>query len=148
MGDAVKNIVFSEERVFPAEDTSLSEALGFVEEELEKHDCPMKMIMQITLALEEIFVNIAHYAYPESRGDIHLGIAFDEGAEEVIFRFTDQGIPFNPLARPDPNVKASADERKIGGLGIYMMKKTMDGVAYCYENNINILTMRKKLCLS
>ena len=144
-GDTLDEIVFSKERVFPAEDEALSEVLGFVEEELSRHDCPMKTIMQITVALEEIFVNVAHYAYPESKGEVRIGIAFEENNKEVIFRFTDQGIPFDPLAKPDPDVTAGADEREIGGLGIFMMKKTMDEVSYRYENERNILTMKKKL---
>ena len=144
VGDSMEEIVFSAEKIFPAEDSVLQEALGFVEEELDKHACPMKTIMQITVAIEEIFVNIAHYAYPEGKGDVKIGMGFDEKEKEVIFRFTDHGIPFDPLAKPDPDVTAGAAEREIGGLGIFMMKKTMDEVAYCYENEKNILTMKKK----
>ena len=73
-----------------------------------------------------------------------LSFCFTE-TNEVIFQFMDQGIPFNPLAKPDPDVTAGADEREIGGLGIFMMKKTMDEVTYCYEKDSNILTMKKKL---
>ena len=116
-----------------------------LEEELKKHECPKKTIMQITVALEEIFVNIAHYAYPECKGDVRISIGFNEAENEVVFQFMDQGIPFNPLAKPDPDVTAGADEREIGGLGIFMMKKTMDEVTYCYEKDSNILTMKKKL---
>lgn len=141
----VEDRAFSEERVFPAEDTALPDALGFVEEELKKHECPKKTIMQITVALEEIFVNIAHYAYPECKGEVIISIGFNEAENEVIFQFMDQGIPFNPLAKPDPDVTAGADEREIGGLGIFMMKKTMDEVTYCHEEGSNILTMKKKL---
>lgn len=141
----VEDKALLEERVFPAEDTALPDALGFVEEELKKHECPKKTIMQITVALEEIFVNIAHYAYPECKGDVRISIGFNEAENEVVFQFMDQGIPFNPLAKPDPDVTAGADEREIGGLGIFMMKKTMDEVTYCYEKDSNILTMKKKL---
>ncbi|MGN0381691.1 MAG: ATP-binding protein [Suilimivivens sp.] len=74
-----------------------------------------------------------------------MGIAFDEKENAILFRFTDQGIPFDPLAKPDPDVTLNAKEREIGGLGIYMMKKMMDEVSYSYEHGHNILTMKKKL---
>ncbi|MGN0412249.1 MAG: SpoIIE family protein phosphatase [Lachnospiraceae bacterium] len=133
------------EQTFPAEDTALHEALDFVKGELEKYNCPRKTILQITMSLEEIFVNIAHYAYPGDKGEVKIGIAFDESGKEVVFRFVDQGTPFNPLEKPDPDVTAGADERQIGGLGIFMMKKMMDETAYCYENGRNILTMKKTI---
>lgn len=77
--------------------------------------------------------------------ETEMGIAFDEKENEILFRFTDQGIPFDPLAKPDPDVTLNAKEREIGGLGIYMMKKMMDEVSYSYEHGHNILTMKKKL---
>lgn len=143
-GKGMETMLFSTEKVFPAKDAVLSEVLEFAETEMEKRGCPMKAIMQLTVALEEIFVNIAHYAYPESEGEAKMGIAFDEKENAILFRFTDQGIPFDPLAKPDPDVTLNAKEREIGGLGIYMMKKTMDEVSYSYENGQNILTMKKK----
>lgn len=144
-GEDMEEITFSEIKVFPAEDEALPEVLDFVEEELNQHECPMKMIMQIMVAIEEIFVNIAHYAYPKGKGEVKIGIAFEENKEEAVFRFTDQGIPFDPLSKTDPDVTAGAEEREIGGLGIFMMKKTMDEVTYCYEKESNVLTMKKKL---
>lgn len=131
------------EKVFPAEDKELPSVLEFVEEELDKAGCSMKMKIKITVALEEIFVNVAHYAYPGGKGDVTIGIACDANRGSAIFRFTDRGIPFDPLAKPDPDVTASVEERQIGGLGIFMVKKTMDEISYRYENNCNILTMKK-----
>lgn len=133
------------EKIFPAEETSLKMALQFVETELEKVDCPMKTAMQLTIAIEEIFVNVVRYAYPDGKGEVKLGVAFDREENRVTFCMRDHGIPFNPLARSDPDITLSADERGIGGLGIYMMKKTMDEVYYVYENEENILTMIKKI---
>ena len=131
------------ERRFKAADSELYNAIGFVEEELEKHECPMKVTMQVTVAVEEIFVNIAHYAYGEDEGDMTLGVEVTDS--DVVICFADRGIPFDPLARPDPDVTLSAQERRIGGLGIYMVKKTMDEVQYRYEGGQNILTMRKRI---
>lgn len=129
------------ERVFEASDESLYDLLGFVEEELENMDCPLKIVMQITVCVEEIFVNIAHYAYEGKTGSMKFSIAAYDGGVEMVF--TDSGIPFDPLAKADPDVTLSAEERNIGGLGIYMVKQTMDAVAYRYENGQNIFTIRK-----
>ncbi|MDY2698029.1 MAG: ATP-binding protein [Lachnospiraceae bacterium] len=133
------------EQSFPAEDAALSKVIAFAEEELEKAECPMRTLMQITVSIEEIFVNIARYAYPEKAGEMLLGIDYDDCEKIFTFRFRDQGIPFNPLDKPDPDVTLPAEERKVGGLGIFLMKKNMDGYSYTHENNENILTMWKKI---
>lgn len=133
------------EQSFPAEDAALNKVIAFAEEELEKAECPMRTLMQITVSIEEIFVNIARYAYPEKAGEMLLGIDYDDCEKIFTFRFRDQGIPFNPLDKPDPDVTLPAEERKVGGLGIFLMKKNMDGYSYTHENNENILTMWKKI---
>ena len=133
------------EQSFPAEDAALNKVISFAEEELEKAECPMRTLMQITVSIEEIFVNIARYAYPEKAGEMLLGIDYDDCEKIFTFRFRDQGIPFNPLDKPDPDVTLPAEERKVGGLGIFLMKKNMDGYSYTHENNENILTMWKKI---
>jgi anti-sigma regulatory factor (Ser/Thr protein kinase) len=132
-------------KTFPAKIESLNEVLGFVEETLEGFECPMKIQMAICVAIEEVFVNIAHYAYPESVGDMTLHIGLDEESRAITFRVTDKGVPFDPLKRPDPDITLSAEEREIGGLGIFITKKTMDSLSYSYENGENILTMIKKI---
>ena len=76
---------------------------------------------------------------------MNLGIGFDEESRTITFRMTDKGVPFDPLQKPDPDITLSADEREIGGLGIFITKKTMDSISYAYENGENILTMTKKL---
>ena len=93
----------------------------------------------------KVFVNIAHYAYGEGEGEVSLQISFNEESREVTFRLSDQGIPFDPLKKPDPDVTLSAEEREVGGLGIFITKKTMDTVTYVYENGENILTMTKNI---
>jgi anti-sigma regulatory factor (Ser/Thr protein kinase) len=132
-------------KTFPAQTEALSDVLGFVEQELENFDCPVRIQMAICVALEEVFVNVAHYAYPESCGEVTLYIDFDKESRNVTFRMIDKGIPFDPLKRPDPDITLPAEEREIGGLGIFIAKKTMDFITYAYENGENILTMIKKI---
>ena len=132
-------------KTFPAKTGSLNDVLSFVEETVEGFECPMKTQMALCVAIEEVFVNVAHYAYPESEGDMTLHISFDEGSRNITFRMTDKGVPFDPLKKPDPDITLSAEEREIGGLGIFIAKKTMDSLSYSYENGENILTMIKKI---
>ena len=129
----------------PARLEQLESVQDFISQELEQCGCDMHVQMQIEMAVEEIFVNIAHYAYPENTGKLLLGIDYDDCEKTFTFRFRDQGIPFNPLDKPDPDVTLPAEERKVGGLGIFLMKKNMDGYSYTHENNENILTMWKKI---
>ena len=101
--------------------------------------------MPITVALEEVFVNVAHYAYPNGSGDVSFARDFDSVRRRMTVQMTDSGIPFDPLAKPDPDITLSAEERQIGGLGIFMMKMTMDDVSYVYKDGQNILTMKKTI---
>ena len=128
---------------FPAKTEALSDVIGFVEETLESFECPMKIQNAICVAIEEIFVNVAHYAYGGGDGDIEFGISFDKSSRTVTFRMTDKGTPFNPLDKPDPDITLSAEDREIGGLGIFITKKTMNTVDYVYQNGENVLTMTK-----
>ena len=132
-------------QTFPAKTEALPDILGFVEETLEGIGCPMKIQMAVCVAIEEVFVNVAHYAYGGGTGDMNLGIGFDEVNRTVTFRMTDKGIPFDPLKKADPDITRPAEEREIGGLGIFIVKKTMDSMTYAYENGENILTMIKKI---
>ena len=132
-------------KTFPAKVEALSDVLGFVDQTLESYECPMKIQTAICVAIEEVFVNVAHYAYGEGEGDMTLGIGFDTESREIIFQMKDKGTPFDPLKKPDPDITLSAEEREIGGLGIFITKKTMDSVIYAYENGENILTMIKKI---
>ena len=132
-------------KTFPAKTDALSDVLGFVDEMLQSYDCPMKIQMGICVAIEEVFVNIAHYAYGGGDGDMTLGIGFDDESRNITFVMADGGVPFDPLKKPDPDITLSAEERQIGGLGIFITKKTMDSVTYSYEDGKNILTMIKKI---
>ena len=132
-------------KTFPAKTDALADVLGFVEAMLESFDCPMKAQIALTVAIEEVFVNVARYAYGEGDGDVTLDIGYDEGTRTVTFCLTDGGVPFDPLKKPDPDITLSAEERDIGGLGIFITKKTMDTVTYAYENGKNHLTMTKTI---
>ena len=131
--------------LFSAKTEALYEVLGFVEETLESCECPMATQMALSVAIEEVFVNVAHYAYGDGDGDVQFTISFDENSREVTMRMTDKGTQFNPLEKPDPDITLSAEEREIGGLGIFITKKTMDSINYAYENGENVLTMVKKI---
>jgi anti-sigma regulatory factor (Ser/Thr protein kinase) len=124
---------------------NLQDVLAFVDESLESYDCPMKVQFQIDVAVEELYVNVANYAYAPDTGDVEVNIWLDEGKREVAISFTDSGIPYNPVEKEDPDTSLSAEERQIGGLGIYMVKKSMDSLEYCREDGKNIVTIRKKI---
>ena len=126
-----------------AKNENLEQVLAFIDRNLEKADCSVKAQYQIRVAAEEIFVNIASYAYGQNTGDARISVKTEGGSAEIVFR--DRGDPFDPLAKADPDVTLSAEERQIGGLGIYMVKKTMNEVLYRREGGENVLTIRKKL---
>ena len=133
------------EKVFTAKKETLPEVMAFTEECLESFECPMKSSMTICVAVEEIFVNIASYSYGDKSGNATLSFGFDENERLMTLVVKDNGTPFNPLERAEPDITLSADDREIGGLGIFITKKTMDTISYSYENGQNILTMIKKI---
>ena len=118
---------------------------AFVEEQLEQYNCPMKTQMQIDIAIDELFSNIAQYAYNPKTGKATIRVEVTENPMAVIITFIDNGVPYNPLAKADPDVTLSADERQIGGLGIFMVKKSMDDINYEYKNGQNILKIKKNI---
>ena len=128
-----------------ADVNNLDTVLAFVDEQLEKYGCSPKIQMQIDVAVEEIFVNIANYAYNPEIGLAGISVETQEEPLAVTITFTDNGVPYDPLKKPDPDVTLSAEERQIGGLGIYMVKKSMDDISYEYKDGRNILTIKKNL---
>ena len=117
----------------------------FVNEQLEAFDCPMKAQMQIDIAIDELFGNIAHYAYNPDIGQATVKVEVIEDPMSVVITFIDNGVPYDPLKKADPDTTLSAEEREIGGLGIFMVKKTMDEVSYEYKDGQNILKIKKNL---
>jgi anti-sigma regulatory factor (Ser/Thr protein kinase) len=124
---------------------NLDEVLGFVDGQLEELECPMKAQMQIDVAVEEIFVNIASYAYAPGVGNAVVRFESSQDPASVTITFIDSGVPYDPVQKDDPDVTLSAEERGIGGLGIYMAKKAMDDMKYVYRDGQNILSISKSI---
>lgn len=116
----------------------------FVDRQLEGMGCPIKAQMQIDIAIDELFGNIAHYAYHPDVGPVTVQVEVAEDPMAVIITFIDQGVPYDPLAKEDPDVALPLEEREAGGLGIFMVKKAMDEIAYEYRDGRNILKIKKK----
>jgi anti-sigma regulatory factor (Ser/Thr protein kinase) len=115
----------------------------FVSGELEAKDCPAKVIMKIEIAIDELFGNIANYAYKDGTGKATVSVDVLQNPSTAVVTFIDQGIPYNPLTAKEPDITLSALERPIGGLGIYMVKKSMDEVNYEYKDGNNVLQIKK-----
>ena len=124
---------------------NLSRVLSFVDAELEALDCPTKTQLQLDIAVEELFVNIASYAYAPGTGSAAIRFEAEQEPKAAVITLIDSGTPYNPLARKDPDVTLSAEERQIGGLGIYMVKKSMDEVTYEHTDGKNVLRIKKIL---
>ena len=120
---------------------NVSKVLEFVNAQLEQLDCPMRTQRSV----EEIFSNIAYYAYNPETGSAAVRVETAENPLAVAITFIDSGIPYDPLAKADPDITLSVDEREIGGLGIYMVKATMDEVSYEYQDGQNILRIKKNI---
>ncbi len=131
--------------IVPAHVDRLDEVTGFLEEQLENADCSPDDIFTITLAAEEIFVNIAHYAYDGGEGEAEIKFSFDNDTRIAEIVFSDNGIPFDPTSRPTPDISQEAGKRPVGGLGIHIVKQMMDGVHYQYLGGKNMLAFQKKI---
>lgn len=133
------------ELTIPATVENIEKVTEIVNSQLEEINCPIKAKMQIDIAIDELFGNIAHYAYNPETGPATVRVEVTEAPISVIVTFIDHGIPYDPLKKDDPDVTLSAEERAIGGLGIFMVKKTMDEITYEYKDGQNILSIRKDL---
>lgn len=133
----------AEELTVKAKPEALDAVLEFIQVRLKEQNCAKKAGTQIAIAVEEIFINIARYAYGEKEGDAVIQIEFGGEPLQATIRFIDEGTPYNPLEKKDPDTSLSAEEREIGGLGIFMVKKSMDAVEYAYQEGKNILTIHK-----
>ena len=128
-----------------ASDETLYTVLDEIERQLVKNNCPEVLKSIMLIAVEEIFVNIAHYAYGGKSGEAIINLDIQQDPKCCRVEFRDHGIPYNPLEKADPDITLSAEEREIGGLGIYMVKQSMDKVEYRYEDGCNILTIEKSI---
>ena len=133
------------ELIIEAKRENLTEVQAFVDEQLEEVGCPMAAQISIDIAVEELFVNIASYAYEHGEGVAVVQVTVHEEPLSVEITFIDNGAPYDPLAKADPDTTLSLKERKKGGLGIFMVKKSMDNVSYEYKDGNNILTIKKNL---
>ena len=115
----------------------------FVNEVLEDKECPLKVQMQLDVAIDEIFGNIAYYAYGKGSGNATIQIEIEKNLPGIVLTFIDQGMPYNPLENKEPDITLDIEEREIGGLGIFLVKKTMDALSYEYVDGQNVLTLKK-----
>ena len=124
---------------------NLDKVMAFVDEELEAVGCSMKAQMQIDIAVEEVYVNIAHYAYNPVVGGVTIRVMIEQDPLAVVLTFIDEGQPYDPLAKEDPDVTLAAEDRQIGGLGIFLIRQIMNRVEYQRIDGKNILTLGKQL---
>lgn len=124
---------------------NLEKVTSFVNDKLEENECPVKAQMQIDIAIDEIFSNIARYAYSPEIGMVTIQMEVTKQPPEVCITFIDRGIPYNPLLQTEPDTSLSAEERQLGGLGIFLVRKSMDDVIYQYKEGNNILKLKKLL---
>lgn len=133
------------ELTMSADRKNIPAVIEFVNQELDALGCSLKAEAQIDIAIDEIYSNIVKYGYEEEGGEVTVSLDISEEPLAMTLSFRDEGKPFNPLERRDPDVTLSAKDRKIGGLGIFMVKKSMDDIRYEYRDGKNILTIRKTL---
>ena len=134
------------EKEFIAKIDELPNIISFIETELEKFEFSFKIITQFNLVVEELFVNVASYAYKDKEnGKCKITIDYDKDKQEVKLSMEDNGIKFNPLEKEEPDTTLSIEDRPIGGLGILLVKKNMDNIEYKYEDNKNVLILSKNV---
>ncbi len=122
---------------------NLPQVNDYVIESLEERDCPPKILLQMELVIEELFVNVAHYAYRPNVGKCTVCKEFEENPRALILTLIDSGVPYNPLEHEDPDTSLGVEEREIGGLGIFLVKKNVDEISYEYKDGQNVLRLKK-----
>jgi serine/threonine-protein kinase RsbW len=127
-------------KILPATLDHLHEAMGLVVSFAEERGFPPNRLLEIELSMEEALVNIIKYAYPNGGGDMGIS-CLSSGKGQFIVEIIDTGIPFNVLSVEDPDIGCGVEDRKVGGLGIYFIKRLMDDVGYTRQNNRNVLRM-------
>jgi anti-sigma regulatory factor (Ser/Thr protein kinase) len=127
----------------PASVDRLDDVFSFIDNAMRESLPDKEQQNNVKMAVEEIFVNIAQYAYPSGEGDVTVSVSVTP--DKLVIEFKDSGTPYNPLAKPDPDMSLPADKREVGGLGIYMVKNIMDEVSYEYRDGQNVLTIAKNM---
>ena len=134
-----------EELVIEAVIDNLDDVNLFVHKSIEQFEVSKRTLMQLDLIVEEIFVNVASYAYAPNTGSVKILIEVKEEPLTVSLTFIDSGVPYNPLEKSDPDINLSADDRQIGGLGIFLTKNLVDDISYQFVDGQNILQLTKSL---
>lgn len=141
------------EKIMPATKEAMNGMMEELQEQMELHQCPNKVVMQMLIAFEELYVNIVHYAYGSECGTVRVAYEFQENQEnegqeskerKLVMEIADKGFRYNPIATKDPDITLSAEERKIGGLGVFMAKKFMDELSYSWKDGENCLYLCKR----
>lgn len=122
---------------------NLAAVTEFIISSLEEKDCSMKIIMQMEIVIEEVFVNVASYAYRPNVGEVTICKDFEDAPNAIKITFIDCGVEYNPLEHEDPDINAPAEERSIGGLGIFLVKNNVDDISYERKDGKNVLTLKK-----
>ena len=134
-----------EELVIEAVVDNLDDVNLFVHKSIEQFEVSKRTLMQLDLVVEEIFVNIANYAYSPNTGLVKILLQTDIEPLSISLTFIDSGVPYNPLEKSDPDVNISADDRQIGGLGIFLTKNLVDDITYQFVDGQNVLQLTKSL---
>ncbi len=129
----------------PAKIENLQKVMNFLSDQLDSVDYVMKSRLQLELSIEEAYVNIVNYAYKSEEGKVVICCDIDEHPLQVTMQFIDCGIPYNPLKNEDPDISLNVEEKEVGGLGIFLIKKNVDHIEYEHKDGKNILTIQKKL---
>lgn len=132
-----------EQLIVEATVENLEKVTDFIIESLEERNCKPKIIMQMELVIEELFVNVAHYAYKPNKGICTVQKELDEDPRAITITFIDSGMPYNPLEHEDPDTSLGVEEREIGGLGIFLVKKNVDEISYEHKDGQNVLRLKK-----
>lgn len=134
--------------IVPADDRELPHVTEFVHTELDRRLCPVRAQRQLDIALEELFVNVAHYAYPDATpdrpGEVRVSYTYSAEPPSITVEIEDEGIPFDPLSRPDAVTPTSIEDVPIGGLGILMAKRSVDEMRYERTDGTNVVTITKR----
>ena len=137
--------MIEKELTVEARDEQLAAVQNFVQELLDSAGVSVKEQMQISIAVEEIFVNISHYAYTPDVGYATIRVRITENPAELALTFLDRGVPYDPTKAQSPDLSLPASEREVGGLGIFMTKQLVDKICYEYRDGQNVLTLLRHL---